>query len=88
MYLVCDMLYAAYSMPYFILDLPAIYLKPIPSFMMGYNYSDWTHGWMSAFDGFTVFYRFGEHARPPIPASVNKNYSVNPKKRLLIQFTQ
>ena len=25
--------------------------------MMGYNYSDWTHGWMSAFDGFTVFYR-------------------------------
>ena len=24
--------------------------------MMGYNYTDWTHGWMSAFDGFTVFY--------------------------------
>ena len=26
------------------------------SFMFGYNDSDWTHGWMAAFDGFTVFY--------------------------------
>ena len=24
--------------------------------MFGYNDSDWTHGWMAAFDGFTVFY--------------------------------
>ena len=26
------------------------------SFMLGFNYSDWTSGWMSAFDGYTVFY--------------------------------
>ena len=28
------------------------------SFLFGYNNSDWTNGWMAAFDGFTVFYRF------------------------------
>ena len=26
------------------------------SFMFAYNDSDWTQGWMAAFDGFTVFY--------------------------------
>ena len=26
------------------------------SFMLGFNYTDWTSGWMSAFDGYTVFY--------------------------------
>ena len=24
--------------------------------MFAYNRSDWTYGWMAAFDGFTVFY--------------------------------
>ena len=24
--------------------------------MFGYNSSDWTYGWMAAFDGFTIFY--------------------------------
>ena len=27
------------------------------SFLFGYNDTDWTNGWMAAFDGFTVFYR-------------------------------
>ena len=26
------------------------------SIMFGYNSSDWTYGWMAAFDGFTIFY--------------------------------
>ena len=24
--------------------------------MFAYNKSDWTYGWMAAFDGFTIFY--------------------------------
>ena len=26
------------------------------SITFGYNYSDWTFGWMAAYDGFTIYY--------------------------------
>ena len=51
------------------------------SFMFGYNDSDWTHGWMAAFDGFTVFYSEPneETIDPLYSAGIHEPESIYPK---------